>query len=143
MVSDLMCAAVYPRNIINNSRCRRIFDMCASGLGCHAIASTLNREEIPSPKTGRRPGVKSSGATLYRMLKNGSYKGEEYQWKTKRDKRKRDRPRPKSEWISLPAGTRPAIITPELWETVQERLKSNAGTATRITKPPLREQEAS
>lgn len=117
---------------------RRIFEMCASGLGCHAIASTLNREEVPSPKVVYRGStVKWSAATLHRMLTSPSYKGEEYQWRTKRDKKKRDRARPKSEWIKLPDGIRPAIVSLELWDRVQERLKSNSGNAARNQERPV------
>lgn len=122
---------------------RRIFEMCASGIGCHAIASTMNREGIPSPKVGEHPGAKWCAATLYRMLKNESYKGEEYQGRTKLGTKKNGHKLkstvylPREKWIKLPEGTRPAIVSVELWETVQERLKANAGAATRNKANPV------
>ena len=117
---------------------RQVFEMCASGIGCHAMASRLNRVEVPSPKVNfRGPTAKWSASTLYMILKNPAYKGEEYQWRTKKDKKKRDRPRPESEWIKLPAGTRPAIVSADLWDSAQAGLKARSGTATRNESKPV------
>ena len=37
---------------------RRIFSMCAAGKGLFRTASALNREGVPSPKSGMRPGAR-------------------------------------------------------------------------------------
>jgi site-specific DNA recombinase len=116
---------------------RRIFDLSLSGLGCHAIASRLNCEGIPSPKTRfRGPTSKWSAAGIYRMLTNPSYKGEEWGWKTRRQK-KRDRARPREEWIALPAGIRPAIVSAEVWSAAQEGLKNKGTAAARNYNRPI------
>ena len=118
---------------------RRIFDLYLSGDGLHAIASRFNLEGIPSPKAWllTKP-VHWSGATVYRILTSASYKGEEVQWRTTRNRRRRrDEPRPESEQVRLPDGVRPAIISADTWSSAQERLRANQGEAKRNSSVPL------
>ncbi len=115
---------------------RRIFSMCADGHGMHSIASTFNREGLASPKADRRPGAKWTSSTICRMLKDHSYMGEEIVWQTKRGPGKRDLPRPESEWVRLPDGIRPPIISRELWETCQQNTRTNAGEMKRNKEYP-------
>ncbi|MDQ1593251.1 MAG: site-specific recombinase [Pyrinomonadaceae bacterium] len=103
---------------------RRIFAMCANGHGMHKIASTFNRENIPSPKSDKRPGARWSSGTVSMILNSRSYIGEEICCKTKRDKRGRDLPQPEAEQVRLPDGVRPAIISEELFETCRQNIRS-------------------
>jgi site-specific DNA recombinase len=105
---------------------RRIFDMCAQGRGMHSIASTFNREGLPSPKSDKRPGARWTSATVCKILNSRSYIGEEICWKTKRGKSQRDFVRPESEWVRLPRGVRPMIISEELWEACQRNIQTRA-----------------
>lgn len=104
---------------------RRIFSMCAEGKGMHRITATLNREKVPSPKSDRRPGAKWSTGGISNLLNCRSYKGEEYGDKTELVGG-RHRPRPESEWIRLPDGVRPPIVSAELWESCQRNIRARA-----------------
>ncbi|MEJ7615833.1 MAG: recombinase family protein [Pyrinomonadaceae bacterium] len=116
---------------------RRIYSMSATGYGMHSIASTLNNENIPSPKVDARPGAKWTASTVSFILKCRSYKGEEFRLRTKRTARKRDLPQPESEWIRLPDGVRPPIVPPELWAACQHAIKTNAGEMKRNGDRPV------
>jgi DNA invertase Pin-like site-specific DNA recombinase len=105
---------------------RRIFAMCSQGRGMHSIASTFNREGIPSPKSDKWVGARWSSGTVSMILNSRSYMGEEVCWKTKRGEGQRDFVRPESEWVRLPDGVRPAIISEELWEACQQNIHARA-----------------
>ncbi|MDQ3816996.1 MAG: recombinase family protein [Acidobacteriota bacterium] len=115
---------------------RRIFNMYAAGHGMFSIAATFNREGVPSPKSDRFPKAKWTSSTISRILKSRSYYGEEYQWKTKKVARRRDAPRPESEWVRLPDGIRPPIISPDLWEACQQNIRTNGGEMKRNEEYP-------
>jgi DNA invertase Pin-like site-specific DNA recombinase len=84
----------------------RIYDMSASGSTYYAIESAFNAEGVPTPGKLRKgkdnPWIRNYIAALVR---NPAYKGE-YQWKSK------------GGTIVVPI---PAIVSPELWETAQQR----------------------
>jgi DNA invertase Pin-like site-specific DNA recombinase len=105
---------------------RRIFRMCAEGKGMHSIASTLNGEGVPSPKSHIRPGSKWTSGGISYLLANRSYMGDEVCWKTRKTAKKRDRPRHESEWVRLPEGTRPPIVSPEVWEACRGKVRARA-----------------
>lgn len=105
---------------------RRIFDMCSQGRGMHSIASTFNREGIPSPKSAERPGARWSSGAVSMILNSRSYMGEEICWKTKSGAGQRDVARPESDWVRLPDGVRPMIISRELWEECQQKIHARA-----------------
>jgi site-specific DNA recombinase len=65
------------------------------------------------------------------MLKNPSYTGKTYVFTTIRGKKKFTKPR--AEWIEIP-GVTPAIITSELFEAAQKRLKANKEKSLRNVK---------
>jgi site-specific DNA recombinase len=67
-----------------------------------------------------------------KMLCNPAYKGESVAWRYTGGGRIRS----SEEWIPLPAGTTPAIVSRALWETVQDRLKVNRGADVRNQKRP-------
>jgi site-specific DNA recombinase len=122
---------------------RNIFQMCLRGFGASSIARHLNNQGIPSPKSAKSTWANGSHwcqGAIYNILKNSSYKGEEYQWKTKRVKEKgeyKEKRRPKSEWVRLPDGIRPPIVSPENWQAAQETFKSNKGATRRNELKPV------
>lgn len=117
---------------------RRIFKMYAEGWGAHSICSTFNAEGIASPKASYRRGVHWSSSTIFRILENPSYIGEEYRWKIEKAKKyKHDHQRDKSEWIKMPDGLRPAIIPLDLWQQCQENMKAASAANARNKLRPL------
>lgn len=111
---------------------RRIFTLASEGLPIREIARRLNDEGIPSPGAGKftrdLAAAKWGTGQLRRILRNPAYAGEAYAWTHQYDPVKRTTvTRDRSEWIALPAGTVPAIVTPALWHDVQRRLDTNRG----------------
>lgn len=130
---------------------RRIFGMLLDGTGIRGIIKRLNDENIPSPGTGKRnykstqfTNLARHGRTLWnrgavdRILKEPAYSGHTIAWRYKgesgyeKGKRyyrvgKRD----ESEWIQMPEGVTPAIVTPETFKSAQKKLATNKGEATR------------
>jgi site-specific DNA recombinase len=110
---------------------RRIFEAAARGEGSHALARTLNREEIPAPydKMGyRKPaGHGWSHTTIRNILRNEHYIGI-VTWGTsrwdRRGKFKRRRPRPNEDEQGVIRKEYPKlrIIPQGLWDRVQARL---------------------
>jgi site-specific DNA recombinase len=105
---------------------RQMFTWSFSGISVKAIANRLNEQGSPTPaQTGRaartkRESLKWTGAMVYRILKNEVYAGTMYFNKTHRIGTK-DIPHPHDEWIPVPV---PAIVEPELFAAVGERLTS-------------------
>ena len=114
----------------------RIFQMYAEGVSKHAIAVRFNREGIPTREAGTmRRGVPCSGtwcaATVKGVLENQVYVGTFYWNQTSRlgDKhaysgKKEQVPNPEKDWVKVEDFVTP-LVTPELWEQVQERLKKD------------------
>ncbi len=118
---------------------REIFELFASGMGKNAIIRRLNERGEPNPAEYKRVNglfARSSPGkygtlwgvqTIGRILKNEIYIGNMIQgtsgtvsYKIKKIVRK-----PREEWFYVP-GTHEAIIEKELWNTVQELLKSHS-----------------
>jgi site-specific DNA recombinase len=105
---------------------RRMFVWSLSGISVKGIASRLNDEGIPTPaQTGRaartkREKLQWTGAVVHRMLRNEVYAGTMYFNKTHRIGTK-EYNIPREEWIPVPV---PAIVEPELFVSVGERLTS-------------------
>jgi site-specific DNA recombinase len=104
---------------------RRVFSLCASGRGMHGIASLLNREGVPAPKAAYRPGARWSSGAVSNLLNCGSYKGEEYCGRTRRVG-DTDQPLPRSEWIKLPDGVRPPIVSNDLFDECRRAVRARA-----------------
>ena len=117
-----------------------VFEMYAQGLGYRKIALNLNERGVLSPTAYKEQygskfynhNVQSSSSkglwtvsTIYTMVRNEVYTGTLAQGKSHSVsyKNKKKRKVPKDEWIRVP-NTHEAIIEPDLWETVQQRLKS-------------------
>jgi site-specific DNA recombinase len=117
---------------------RRIFQWyVGEKVGIRTIVTRLNDDPawaVPAPtagkrtyKNGRIPRWRS--ATIRRLLADPSYKGEGYAWRTRRVAGGKKWPelRPVDEWIPLPEGTVPQIVSPATWEAAQVRLETNRG----------------
>ena len=118
---------------------REVFTLFSQGYGKTAIARMLNERGIPNPTEYKRlqgiryrqPKSKSSTLWKYFAISNirtneiyicnmvqGKYGSISY-------KTKRNKPRPKEEWIRT-EGTHEPIIEKELWERVQKMLAEKA-----------------
>ena len=118
---------------------REVFTLFSQGYGKTAIARMLNERGIPNPTEYKRlQGIcyrqpKSKNSTLWKyfaishMLTNEIYIGNMVQGKygSTSYKTKRNKPRPKEEWIRT-EGTHEPIIEKELWERVQKMLAEKA-----------------
>lgn len=113
---------------------KRIFAMCAGGMGPAQIAKQLKKECIYSPSmyAYTKFGTSHSGLNAERpynwtgdmvadMLQNMVYLGHtvnlRYSTKSYKDKKKRERP--KSEWLIF-EHTHEALVDQETWDIVQE-----------------------
>jgi site-specific DNA recombinase len=105
---------------------RDIFTWVLEGHSLRAILQQLNRQGIPSPgvgKTGTTAPPAWGKGQLHRLLKHPAYKGQSIAWRYTHA----GHLRPASEWIALPDGTTPAIVSPAVWDAVQTRLARNRG----------------
>ena len=109
---------------------RRIFALCAKGHGKVAIAKRLNAEAAPAPRAQQgRPHAwapSSVRAVLYREL----YRGEIVWNRTKKRDSwgvKRQRPRPESDWLRVPAPEL-RIVEEALWDAAHARLEATRQT---------------
>ena len=120
---------------------KRIYDMCAGGSGCPAIAKALNREGILTPRNHRELIHPSKirnqrkyewmPETIHAILRSRIYKGDMVQgvYECVRFKRSPSKRRPEDEWIITP-NTHEPIINIDNWNYVQKCLD----TRKRVTK---------
>ena len=129
---------------------KRIFDLCASGLGPTRIANQLRQEEIPSPayhyyaKYGvqlstldiSKPYAWSS-ATVSKILEDEVYLGVTVNMKTTTIsyKNKKKIKRPESEQLRF-EGTHEPLIDRQTWEIVQDN-RRHKRRYTRFEEPSL------
>lgn len=116
----------------------RIFELAASGVGQVRIAMILNEEKVPCPSEYKRlMGERYTNSkkldstrywtysTIHRILQNEMYLGNMVQGRyirpTMHGKAKKADP---SEWI-VAEGTHEAIVSRELWDTVQAQITKN------------------
>jgi site-specific DNA recombinase len=120
---------------------RDIFRWTVEGLGLVRIMRRLNAKGIPPPSVGCKRlkfTPKWSIRSIQEILKNPAYKGEIHSMRYKRSKAaKRSVLRPQDEWIAMPEGACPAIVTPELWDLAQKRRQANRGDAARNEQRPF------
>lgn len=117
---------------------RKVFNLYVEGYGKTSIARILNAEGIPNPTEYKRlKGIRKEtpphpNAALWKyysisdMLRNEMYIGHMVQGKygSISYKTKKNKPRPKSEWIKK-ENTHEAIISKGLWDRVQQKLNAN------------------
>ena len=116
---------------------RRMFTQAAEGRPIHAIATALNEEGVPTPNGG---GFWRAGVVL-ELLRRPIYAGRPtvYRWQRRRvasfDKPRMGK-RPVGEQIALPDDVAPALVDPDLFDHVQDRLDRNRVEATRRSADP-------
>ena len=114
---------------------RRIFAGVSRSVSLHRMADQLNAEAIPTP-TGR--GVWHH-STVQKLLLREAYIGVARAQRTigRRENGQRQRHiRPEADQILLPAGTIPPIVSQEVFDAAQERLRTNKLTAVRNHRNP-------
>ena len=116
---------------------KRIFEMYASGISPDKIAATFNAEDIPSAgriaflRTGRKYNNNEhpywEQATIRPILKNIAYLGHLAQQKFTSVSYKNHKVirKNQSDWVIV-YNTHEPIISQELWDKVQERMKSQS-----------------
>ena len=117
---------------------RQIFQWFLAGHGSQAIARMLNDRAIPNP-TGYRTGRTSSETmwnktTVWRILHNEMYTGVMLQGRRRKVSYKSDLvvELPRTQWVRV-EGTHEAIVSPSLFQAVQQGLHRRArsdGTGT-------------
>jgi len=114
---------------------RRMFAMAANGVTLRAITKVLNDEGIPTAN-----GAKEwSFVVISRMLRLEAYMGVAIGNRTITRKvggKEQSILRPAEEQLILPAGTIPAIVPEDVWQTVQARLARNKAEANRNNRDP-------
>lgn len=118
---------------------QEVFSLYASGMGRTAIARLLNDRGIPNPtEYKRQKGLRYKGTTkkygnlwkyfaITDMLSNEMYIGNMVQGKyeNRSYKSKHSKPVPRERWIIV-QGTHDPIISRELWDKVQHRMKEHS-----------------
>ena len=106
---------------------RKLFRLYADGLSIKSVTKQLNREHVQSPRP--RPGREHSWApsSVKNILENRRYIGIVTYGRTKKIRNPQTgkriyRRRPESEWIKV-AGPEQRIVSDELWNAVQARLR--------------------
>ena len=102
---------------------RRIFELYASGTGMLTIAHRLNEEGVKPPR-GRGWAPSGIREMLYRSLYRGDFVWNRSQ-KVVRAGTKKQRKRPESEWLTLPAPEL-RVVSEDLWQRVKARLAQRA-----------------
>lgn len=138
---------------------RRIFNDYLGGKGIRGIFKGLNLDDIPSPASNKRKfkrvdhytNLAKHGKTLWgkgtirRILTEPAYCGKSYSFRYKhshgyeKGKRyNRTETLPQKEWMALPDGLTPAIVSPEVFQAVQQRLAARiSGDNTRNEQKPV------
>jgi len=116
---------------------RRIFKWKLHGVTIAQICISLNKEGIPTPKGG----AVWKHQVVADVLKHPAYKGEAYAMRWKHTfvpgrKSMKQELRPEDEWIKLPDGTIPPLVSKADWDMVQRELQWNKEQAARRNKYP-------
>lgn len=104
---------------------RQIFEMVAiDHLSIREVARRLNAQNTPPPSAGKVAYDRQIAwckNTIAVLLHHPAYKGESIAWRYKGSKKTRII-RPESEWIQLPEGVTPAIVSADMWQAAQDAL---------------------
>ena len=123
---------------------RRMFEMCAAGMGARSIATTLNNEGVLSPTEYtrfRKHNPETDGEFVRKhfwtrtyvqfMLKNEIYVGSMVQGRqyTPSHRSQKREPIPKENWIVVP-NMHEALISRELFDEAQKKLQTRKKVCT-------------
>ncbi len=99
------------------------------------ILRRLNGAVIPPPSVGKlrfsdpERTPRWGRGQLHRILTDPAYKGQTVAWRWKHVGRNRyPLERPADEWIMLPDGVTPGIVSAEMWDVAQERVSASQRT---------------
>lgn len=112
---------------------QRIFRLSASGVSIRRIGQTLTDDGIPTPSGRLVPWDVSS---VRYILRHPNYTGSAFAWCWRTAEGDASRSFDDANAIQLPDGTIPALVTPDEWNAVQERLQRNKQEATRNNRNP-------
>jgi site-specific DNA recombinase len=113
------------------------------GWSLRRIAADLNARGVPTPSEGKvrrrkgategeeAPAPRWHGRVVALLVRRTEYKGETIGWKwleTGRGKKRTIVERPESDWVRLPDGTTPRLVSDALWAQAQARLGAEPGT---------------
>lgn len=121
---------------------RSMYEWVATdGVPIRAVIRRLNQAAIPAPSTAEpqfrdRPAPRWGGGTVSRILREPAYKGAAFAYRNMKVRVPGNswpavRIRESSEWVAMPDGNTPAIVSTELWDRAQHRLDTNRGDDTR------------
>lgn len=112
-----------------------IFEWTVEGVGTRTIARRLNESGYPPPSLNKKHYkdgrvAKWGKSQIARIIREPAYRGETVvmRWKSA-GKGGKVINRPESEWLKLPAGISPRIVTDEVWHEAQHRLKERLSVA--------------
>jgi len=120
----------------------RMYEMVDKGMTLRGIAATLTAEGVPTP-TGKSPAWDPT--TVLKLLLNPIYCGRAVTLRRRTvpvDKSVRHlyvgptREVPREEPVPLPADFAPALVSPELWARVAEKLRRNKELSARNNRNP-------
>ena len=115
---------------------RQIFQWVSDGLGYKRIAHRLNDTGALAPLPSRKSRPRGwSPSTVRAILQNPLYRGERsYNRTRKRDQWgvRKERPRSKDDWVSV-ALPHLRIVSDELWQAAQERIRASRDSYLRGT----------
>jgi site-specific DNA recombinase len=124
---------------------RQIFEWIAKDrLPVRTVARRLNEQGVPPPSAGKltfRDPLRAprwGKSQIARLLEHPGYKGEavEWRWKGATKPGGNATRRPAEEWVRLPEGVTPAIVTPALWQAAQDAPRAHRGETTRNAARP-------
>lgn len=122
---------------------RRIFHAVGiEGQAVRGLVRDLNAEGVPPPSAGKRVykderTTRWNPSVVYRILAESAYKGDTVVWRLQsRGKNVASQQRDPSEWITLPEGTTPPVVSPETWQAAQDRVTASTATTTRNAARP-------
>lgn len=115
---------------------KEIYYRIVGGESLNEICNDLEERKVPTPKRAKH----WASGNVSKMLKNPVYKGEyvanrfimREEWSERSQRMvKRQRKRPKEEWVIIPV---PPLVPPKIWEEAQAALKRNLRASTRNAK---------
>jgi site-specific DNA recombinase len=124
---------------------RQIFEWIAKDrLPVRAVVRRLNEQGVPPPSAGKmdfRDPLRTprwGKSQIVRLLEHPGYKGEAVAWRWKGPAKPGGNAtrRPAADWIRLPDGVTPPLVSPEVWQAAHDALRAHRGETTRNAARP-------
>lgn len=107
-----------------------IFELLKEGASLYTTAHILSEIGIPTPKGGTH----WRASAIRNIIHNPIYMGQVWVNKYQRLENRKQITRPKSDWILLPEGTAPAILSVEEYDAVLRQIAENRNESVRNNK---------